>query len=195
MIVPFLRILVLILLIFSIMVDVDIPVILHTQVNQLIIAIIIIFIIIIIDEILGFLLGLLFLVLYFKYYQKLIKNNSSNNNYLKEPLLEKKPNETNINSNQNSKTERFDEIKPPSNERIEAVQDHYIKYSNDCVEMPYVSNELLEKAQNNIFDVNNYYNEIRSDNNTYGVQGLNSDSIHYPAFDTTDHHFHDYNKL
>ena len=192
MIVQFLRILVLILLIFSIMVDVDIPVILHTQVNQLIIAIIIVFIIIIIDEILGFLLGLLFLVLYFKYYQKLIKNNSSNN-YLKEHLLEKKSNELNV--NEKSKIERFDEIKPPSNKRIETVQDHYIKYSNDCVEMPYVSNELLEKAQNNIFDVNNYYNEIRSDNNTYGVQGLNSDSIHYPAFDITDHHFHDYNKL
>ncbi len=183
MILPFLRILILILLICSIIVDIDIPVILHTQINQLIIAIIIIAIILIVDEIVGFLLGLLFLVLYFKYYQKLIKNN------IKEPLLEKTI---------ENKNEGFNEIKPMANQRTEIIQDHYIKFSNDCVEMPYISNELLDKAQNNIYDANNYNNEIRIDEKTYGVQGLNSDAIHYPAFDTTNpiyHNYNDYNKL
>lgn len=172
------------------MVDVEIPVILHTPVNQLIIAILIIAIILIVDEIVGFLLGLLFLILYFKYYQKLIKNNNyDKNTNLKEPLIEK----TNDNKN-----EGFGETKPMANQRTDLIQDHYIKYSNDCIEMPYISNELLEKAQNNIYDLNNYNNEIRIDEKTYGVQGLNSDAIHYPAFDTTNpnyHNYNDYNKL
>lgn len=173
------------------MIDIEIPVILHTQINQLIIAIIIISIILLIDEILGFLLGLLFLILYFKYYQKLIKHND-NNNYLKEPLIEKK---NNINENDIS-----NEVKPTNiNNRIENIQDHYINFSHDCIEMPYISNELLENAQNNIYDINNYNNEIRINETTYGVQGLNSDSIHYPAFDTTNYNYHiydnNYNKL
>ena len=174
------------------MIDIEIPVILHTQINQLIIAIIIISIILLIDEILGFLLGLLFLILYFKYYQKLIKHNDNNNNYLKEPLIEKK---NNINENDIS-----NEVKPTNiNNRIENIQDHYINFSHDCIEMPYISNELLENAQNNIYDINNYNNEIRINETTYGVQGLNSDSIHYPAFDTTNYNYHiydnNYNKL
>ena len=46
------------------MVDIDIPVVLHTPVNQLLIGILILGIIIGIDEILGFLIGLLFLIIY-----------------------------------------------------------------------------------------------------------------------------------
>ena len=192
MIIQILRILTLILVIFSIIVDVDIPIILHTQINQLIIAIIIIIIILLIDEIIGFLLGLLFLILYFKYYQKLIKNNSS----LKEPLITNNDNDNyNINNDKNN-NDKNKEIKPITNNKIEQLTDHYIKYSNDCIEMPYISNELLDKAQNNIFDVNNYNQEIRITNDTYGVQGLNSDTIHYPAFDNTYLRFDNYdNKL
>jgi len=173
LLIPILRILALIWLIVIIIVDVDIPVILHTQVNQLIIALLIIIIILAIDEITGFLLGLLFLVLYFKYYQKLIKNKTNINNDLNQPLL--------------NKNEGFGEYstKPEPNEKTDKIQNHYIKYSNGCIEMPYISNELLENAQNNIYDINNYNNEIRTDNNSYGIQGLNSDKIHYPAFDTT----------
>jgi len=197
MIIQILRILTLILVIFSIIVDVDIPIILHTQINQLIIAIIIIIIILLIDEIIGFLLGLLFLILYFKYYQKLIKNNSS----LKEPLITNNDNDNyNINNDKNNNdknnNDKNKEIKPITNNKIEQLTDHYIKYSNDCIEMPYISNELLDKAQNNIFDVNNYNQEIRITNDTYGVQGLNSDTIHYPAFDNTYLRFDNYdNKL
>jgi hypothetical protein len=49
--------------------------------------------------------------------------------------------------------------------------------------MPYISTELLEKAQNNIYDTNNYYTEIKNIDNADGVQGLNSDQVHYTAFD------------
>lgn len=168
MILQVLRILILVILIFSIMIDINIPVILHTQINQLIIAIIIIAIILLVDEIIGFLLGLLFLIIYFKYYQKLVKTNHQPSQELKEPLIS------------NS------DVKPTPNEKTTEIKDHYIKYTNDGIEMPYISNELLEKAQTNIYDINNYNNEIRINDNTYGVQGLNSDGIHFPAFDNSD---------
>jgi Ca2+/Na+ antiporter len=184
MILQVLRILVLVVLIFSIMVDIEIPVILHTQVNQLIIAIIIIAIILLVDEIIGFLLGLLFLIIYFKYYQKLIKNNQVE---LKEPLI------NNRNDFRNENAENFNtDVKPTPKEKTTEITEHYIRYTNDGIEMPYISNELLEKAQTNIYDMTNYNNEIRIDNNTYGVQGLNSDGIHYPAFEPL---FVNYNKL
>lgn len=186
MILQVLRILVLVVLIFSIMVDVEIPVILHTQVNQLIIAIIIITIILLVDEIIGFLLGLLFLIIYFKYYQKLIRNNQPLPE-LKEPLI------NNRNDFRNESNENFTaDVKPAPKEKTAEISDHYIKMTNDGIEMPYISNELLEKAQTNIYDMTNYNNEIRIDNNTYGVQGLNSDGIHYPAFD---HSYMTYNRL
>ncbi len=35
----------------------------------------------------------------------------------------------------------------------------------------------------NIYNEENYNTEIKQDNNTYGIQGLNSDNIHYVAFD------------
>lgn len=177
MILEFLRIAALMWLIIIIIIDIKIPVILHTPVNQLIIAFLIITIILAIDEIFGFLLGLAFLVIYFKYYQNLIKNNGSLNQ-LNEPLL--------------NNNEGFSEAKPEANQKTDKIQNHYIKYSNGCIEMPYISNELLENAQNNIYDIKNYNNEIRIDNNTYGIQGLNSDKIHYPAFDATDNNFTPY---
>jgi len=158
MIIVILRIISLILLIFAIIVDINIPLILHTQVNQLIIAIIIIIILLVVDEILGFLLGLIYLVIYFKFYQKKINNTTYQS--IKEPLIT------------DNKIE--EEIKPIPNQKTQLIQEHYIKDINGCIEMPYISAELLEKAQNNIYDINNY-------NNYTEVQGLISNTIH--AFD------------
>jgi len=164
MIIVVLRIISLILLIFSIIIDIDVPLILHTQVNQLIIGIIIITILLVVDEILGFLLGLTYLVIYFKFYQKKI-NNSINPSYinLKEPLIA----ETIIDK----------DVKPISNNKTQIVQEHYMKEINGCIEMPYISNELLEKAQNNIYDTNNY-------NNYTEIQGLMTNNT-IQAFDNS----------
>jgi len=155
MIIIVLRIITLILLIFTIIIDINIPIILDTQVNQLLIAILIIFIILIVDEIFGFLLGLIYLIIYFKHYQKKINNFS-----VKEPLL----------SNNNN------DIKPVINQRTPVIQEHSIKENNGCLEMSYISNELLEKAQNNIYDINNY-------NNNSEVQGLTLSDTMIQAFD------------
>jgi hypothetical protein len=166
MIIVVLRIISLILLIFSIIVDIDVPLILHTQVNQLIIGIVIITILLVVDEILGFLLGLTYLVIYFKFYQKKI-NNSTNPSYinLKEPLI--------------ADTTTDKDVKPTTNNKTQIVQQHYMKEINGCIEMPYISYELLEKAQNNVYDPNNYnnYTEIQGlmANNT--IQAFDNSSI------------------
>jgi hypothetical protein len=55
-----------------------------------------------------------------------------------------------------------------------------------------ISNELLNAAQNNIYDEDNYKTEIKQDNNFYGIQGLNTNNIHYIAFDND---FNNYSNL
>lgn len=163
MIIVVLRIISLILLIFSIIVDINVPLILHTQVNQLIIGIVIITILLVVDEILGFLLGLTYLVIYFKFYQRKI-NNSTNPTYinLKEPLI--------------ADTTTNNDIKPATNNKTQEIKEHYTKDVNGCIEMSYISNELLDKAQNNIYDPNNY-------NNYNEIQGLMANNSIIQAFD------------
>jgi hypothetical protein len=189
MIIDILRIIGLIGFVVVIFTDIEIPIVLNTPLNQMILGLIIIITIIAVDEIIGFLLGLIILIIYYKYYQKLFNTNANTNtnnmiiNELKEPLL-------NLNNNQLRQLDTFEsDVKPVPNNKIESIGNHYMKMSNDgdCIEMPYISNELLENAQNNIYDMNNYNMELVSndDNMIYGVQGLNSTSIHYPAYDKT----------
>jgi hypothetical protein len=175
-----LRLMFLLLLITIIIYDVEIPLILHTKTNQMVIGIIIIFIIIIIDEIIGFLIGIIFLVIYFKHYQKIFNNNKDTE--IKKPLLNE------------YKDSFIGDVKPETNTRIPVIENDYVKFDeiNGCVEMPYISNELLEKAQTNIYDYNNYYNEIKISPDAYGIQGLNADMVHYSGFDKNEI-IHNYN--
>lgn len=163
-----LRFLFLIGLILIIINDIEIPLILHKEVNQMIIAIFVISIVILVDEIIGLLIGIIFLVLYFKHYQKMFSKNDD----IKEPLL-------------NNKDSFVGDIKPETNARIPLISDEYKRMDeiNGCIEMPYISNEILERIQTNIYDISNYNNEIKINENSYGIQGLNSDSVNYAGFD------------
>ena len=138
----------------------------------MIIAIIIIFIIIVIDEIIGFIIGVIFLVIYFKHYQKIFNKNEEQPEN-KKPLLK------------DFKDSFIGDVKPSSNTRIPIIENDYIKMDENkgYIEMPYISNELLEKAQTNIYDINNYNNEIKISQDAYGIQGLNADMVHYSGFD------------
>ena len=187
MILNFLRISLLIILIIVVMVDVPVPEVLTAQVNQLVIAFAIIVIIIAIDEIIGFLCGLIFLIIYFKYYQKKVNSTTTSNQELQEPLI-KAYNPFNMNnySNINGTIDEFtSDTKPVQNAKTEQVGNHYTSLNDktNTLIMPYISTELLDKAQNNIYDNNNYYLEIKKMDNAYGIQGLNSDKIHYEAYD------------
>jgi len=188
MILNLIRVLLLITLLIVIIIDINIPLILNTPTNQLIIGIIIIFTIIVIDEIIGFLLGVIFLVVYFKYYQKLIDNKNQNNN-IKEPLLvSSEISGFNFKPFAINAADTFiGDTKPVPNNLTDSVNGHYVNVDeqNNTITMPYISTELLESAQNNIFDLNNYKLEIKNSENAYGIQGLNSDNIHYLGFDKT----------
>lgn len=189
MIYNFIRILLLVLLVVVILVEVPVPPVLSQQINQLLIAILIIAIIVGIDEIIGFLLGLIFLIIYFKYYQGVINNSNGNNNNSRNDLNEPLMNSYNP-FNMNNIDRFSDDIKPNHNTRLEEIpsDSQSQKSLNDktnCITMQYISTELLDKAQNNIYDINNYYSEIRTGENIYGIQGLNSDQLHYVAFDKT----------
>jgi hypothetical protein len=175
-----LRLLLLLLLIIIIIYDVEVPLILNTKTNQMIIALFIIFMIIVVDEIIGLLIGIIFLVIYFKHYQKIFNKNG--NEEIKKPLL-------------NDYNDSFvGDVKPETNSRIPIIENDYVKFNdiNGCIEMPYISNELLEKAQTNIYDVNNYYNEIKIAPDAYGIQGMNADMVHYSGFDRNEI-VHNYN--
>lgn len=209
MIINLIRAFLILILLFVIIVDFDLPIIIHTPINQLFIAIIVIFIIITVDEVIGFITGLIFLIIYFKYYQrKLHHSSSSSNKSLLQSFIpgsftspfnstpsvintndDNINNLNNINTNDNNSFFNFftGDVKPKSYSNKPEILEHYIqevKNNNEnCILMPYVSNELLKAAQDNIYNEENYNTEIKQDNNTYGIQGLNSDNIHYVAFD------------
>lgn len=211
MILNFIRAVLILLLIFVIIVDFDLPIIINTKTNQLFIAIIILLIILLVDEIIGFLIGLIFLIIYFKYYQKKIMpkreqlndslspssfsslNNayeSINNN------INNYSNSTTTTTNTNDPLASFfnffkDDVKPKSNSIQPEIPDHYVKElkNENCTLIPYISNELLQSAQTNIYNEDNYKKEIKTDENYYGIQGLNSDNKHFAAFDN-DYNYH-----
>ena len=189
MLLLFFRILFFIILILSILFDFEVPMVLNTQVNQLLIAILIIVIIVVFDEIIGLLLGCIFLVIYFKYYQKIINKNNTTTNNINPSSSNPYPNDPLLKAYTSFNTNEIDsfvsDVAPTKNTRTEKMKEHYSTYNEkeNCTEMPYISNELLFDAQNNIYDETNYYTEIKNNENTYGIQGLNSDQVHYLAYD------------
>lgn len=202
MVVNFIRALLFIVLIFVILVDFDLPIIVSTPINQLFIAIIILFLILTVDEIIGFLTGLIFLIIYFKYYQRKLNQSSKSSensessgvmgvsastksHFVSSPAMYSttSPNENSTISSIFNFFSGDTKPKPYSNQP--EIPDHYIQdiKNDNCTLIPYVSTELLKAAQNNIYNEENYNNEIKQDANFYGIQGLNSDNIHYSAFD------------
>lgn len=171
MVIDFLRILLLVVLLFVIILDYDVPVIINTAVNQLFIALIIIFIILAVDEIVGFLTGLIFLTIYFKFYQKKINNENKDNK-------EKFTNENNSSPLNNFFDYIFNPSIPTTNSRSD--NNSYSSINKDII--PSVSNDILKSAQNNIFDDNQYNKEIKTYDNSYGgIQGLGINNL--SAFD------------
>ena len=183
MILNFIRALLILLLLFVIIVDFDLPIIINTKTNQLFIAILILLIILLVDEIIGFLIGLIFLIIYFKFYQKKIMPTKQEPS--KEPSNDPLTSFFNLFS---------DDVKPKSYTNQPEIPEHYVNHmkNENCTLIPYISDELLKSAQTNIYNDDNYKKEIKTDNNYYGIQGLNSDNNHYPAFDND---YKNYNNL
>ena len=183
MILNFIRALLILLLLFVLIVDFDLPIIINTKTNQLFIAILILLIILLVDEIIGFLIGLIFLIIYFKFYQKKIMPTKQEPS--KEPSNDPLTSFFNLFS---------DDVKPKSYTNQPEIPEHYVNHmkNENCTLIPYISDELLKSAQTNIYNDDNYKKEIKTDDNYYGIQGLNSENNHYPAFDNN---YNNYNNL
>jgi hypothetical protein len=203
------RVLLVIILIFVIIVDFELPIIISTPINQLFIAIVILFLILTVDEIIGFLTGLIFLIIYFKFYQRKLNKKPSeekkkeaftssasyplglsfdnNSNFSSSPAPYTTTSTTE-NSPMASLFKFFSgDTKPKEYSTQPEIPDHYVQENkNDNSKLiPYISNELLKAAQNNIYDETSYNTEIKQDKNSYGIQGLNSDNTHFEAFDNS----------
>ena len=193
MILNFIRAVLILLLLFVIIVDFDLPIIINTKTNQLFIAILILLIILLVDEIIGFLIGLIFLIIYFKFYQKKImptKQDPSN-----DKIISHFKSDENSNDPLASFINFFSgDVKPKSYSNQPEIPEHYVNHlkNENCTLIPYISDELLKSAQTNIYNDDNYKKEIKTDDNYYGIQGLNSENNHYPAFDNN---YKNYNNL
>jgi amino acid transporter len=196
------RVLLVIILIFVIIVDFELPIIISTPINQLFIAIVILFLILTVDEIIGFLTGLIFLIIYFKFYQRKLNKPQQKKEAFTSPLGISFDTISNFTSspapyttttpNENSPMASLfkffsGDTKPKNYSNQPDIPDHYVQENkNDNSKLiPYISNELLKAAQNNIYDETSYNTEIKQDKNSYGIQGLNSDNTHFEAFDNS----------
>ena len=203
------RVLLVVILIFVILVDFDLPIIISTPINQLFIAIIVLFLILTVDEIIGFLTGLIFLVIYFKYYQRKLNKPATKTTEQHKEAVASSPlgisydtishftstpaPYTTSQPEQSTMASIFKffsgDTKPKEYSNQPEIPDHYVEENkNDNSKLvPYISNDLLKAAQNNIFDEKSYNTEIKQDKNSYGIQGLNSDNTHFEAFDNSQH--------
>ena len=155
MILNLIRTIILLLLIIIIIIDIPYIAYLKNSTTQLFIAFIILIIFFVIDYFIGFIFALIILTIYFK------------NNKI---LLNKKE----LFSDKSLSTIK-DDKKPLQTIQTNIINDDDIK--NDKVKLlvyDYISPELLDKAQNNIFDIDNYNKKI---NDKFDVQGL--DNIEY----------------
>lgn len=195
-----------IILIFVILVDFDLPIIISTPINQLFIALVILFLILTVDEIIGFLTGLIFLIIYFKYYQRKLTKQPSKSVEQKTEAFSSPMGlsfdtishftsspapYTTVQSEPSTMESIFKffsgDTKPKEYSIQPEIPDHYVQENknDNSTLVPYISNDLLKAAQNNIYDEKSYNTEIKQDKNAYGIQGLNSDNTHFEAFDNS----------
>jgi len=206
----FIRALLILILIFVILVDFDLPIIISTPINQLFIAIIILFLILTVDEIIGFITGLIFLIIYFKYYQRKLNKSSKNSDNSESSSNNVMGISATTKSHFTSSPAMYSTTSPDDNSSLSSIfnffsgdtkpkpysnqpeiPNHYIQdiKNENCTLIPYVSTELLKSAQNNVYNEDNYNVEIKQDANFYGIQGLNSDNVHYSAFDNSSNNY------
>jgi len=183
------RILVLVLLFIIILTqDIPYPKLFKSPTVQLYLAIITMIILLMVDNVTGFILGVCLLVLYFKIYNKELKNKKIN---------QIKPEETKGKSehkcpidkpcNMKNIIENYDTSTDKSTDKSNAVKNTNTK---QIMQIPYVTEENLLAAQNNIVNTECYNNEVSGiekglyNENVYGPQGLDKQNTHIRGFDT-----------
>ena len=173
------------LLIIVLAKDINIPKFIKQPLIQLYLGVFVIIVLLVIDNMTGFILGLCLLVLYFKFYNLELQNKSktTSNNL---PLdTKEKTNDV--------KQDKIVSKCPLDNYKEKFSQQPDIKKINyddkHTTQLEYTTPEHLLAAQNNIYDLNNYNEEVLGiekgiyDEKVYGPQGLNSTNVHFKGND------------
>jgi hypothetical protein len=151
---------------------------------QLYLAIITMIVLLMVDNVAGFVLGVCLLVLYFKIYNKELKT-KKNNQMKPEETKEKSQHQCPIDKPCNMKNilENYDTSNDKSNTAKNTI-------TKQIMQIPYVTDENLLAAQNNIVNTECYNNEVLGiekglfNENVYGPQGLDKQNTHIRGFDT-----------
>jgi hypothetical protein len=144
---------------------------------QLYLAISAILILILLDNVTGFILALSLLVLYFKIYNTELKHKKNTDDL--SSVKKENENRCVLDKKGDCVTEAYENH----------LKNDQMSSTNHVTLLPYVSEEHLLAAQNNIIDVNNYNNEILGiekglyNENVYGSQGFDNNNVHMRGFD------------
>ena len=163
--------------------DIPYKYILKDSIIQLYLAILVLLILLILDNVTGFILALCLLILYFKIYNNELKSKKNNN---KTNEVVQKEHKCTLDKAGKCSTEKYE------NDNRESIQENLgtLKRENiNTTLIPYISEEHLLAAQNNIIDFNNYNNEILGiekglhNENVYGSQGFDNNNVHMKGYD------------
>jgi len=173
------------LLIIVLAKDINIPKFIKQPLIQLYLGIFVIIVLLVIDNMTGFILGLCLLVLYFKFYNLELQNKSKNtSNNLPSDTKEKTNND--INKDKNISKCPLDNYKEKFSQQPDTKKTYDDKHTT---QLEYTTSEHLLAAQNNIYDLKNYNEEVLGiekgiyDEKVYGPQGLNSTNVHFKGND------------
>jgi energy-coupling factor transporter transmembrane protein EcfT len=178
------RILVLVLLFIIVLVqDIPYPKLFKSPAVQLYLAILAMLILVMVDNVAGFVLGVCLLVLYFKIYNKELKTKKVN---------QMTPEEINGKSEQKCPVDKPCNMKNILENYDTSDKANTTKTTNtkQIMQIPYVTDENLLAAQNNIVNTECYNNEVLGiekglyNENVYGPQGLDKQHSHIRGFDT-----------
>jgi Ca2+/Na+ antiporter len=178
--------------------DISYQMIFKDSLVQLYLAIFVILILLVVDNVTGFILALSLLILYFKIYNNELKSkkskegsDDSNKKHLPPAKQEK---QCILDKSGACMSEHYENVTDEKNKlklspSAQAVSEENRNNSNKTTLLPYITEEHLIAAQNNIVNVRDYENEILGiekglyNENVYGSQGFDNNNIHMKGYD------------
>jgi len=179
--------------------DISYQMIFKDSLVQLYLAIFVILILLVVDNVTGFILALSLLILYFKIYNnelksKKSKEGSDDSNKKKHLPPAKQEKQCMLDKSGACMSEHYENVSDEKNKlklspSAQAVSEENRNNSNKTTLLPYITEEHLIAAQNNIVNVRDYENEILGiekglyNENVYGSQGFDNNNIHMKGYD------------
>lgn len=158
---------------------------------QIYLAILCLAVLMLLDNITGFVITLALLIIYFRIYNAEIVEKKKVRSQIQEIKDDIKKELNNISSSKNNKVNCENDVCKLENPvKKSVIKDINTLEDNDGYG-PYITQEHLHAAQNNIFNDNYYNNEVGDTSNEftsqqlYKSQGLNDDNNHLEGYDSS----------